>query len=80
MNRCEALVLAGDEADRFDAALFRYLEDHGPDGGDERVILRSCPEGAFERKTVILWSRPAAEDFVGLWLRLASKMSRLNRA
>lgn len=63
----ETLVGTGPEAARFDAAFFRYLEQNAAPGEEGPMMIRSLPEGAFERKTVVLWSQTAAAEFVRLW-------------
>jgi hypothetical protein len=66
-NSYETLVGAGGEAARFNAAFFRYIERNAMAGEDGPMIIRSQPEGAFERKTVVLWSAAATVAFARYW-------------
>ena len=66
-NCFEALVSCGAEAACFDTVFFRYLEHNAPADEDGPMIIRSWPEGDFERKLVVLWSGAAASGFARLW-------------
>lgn len=68
-NCFEALVSCGAEAACFDAAFFRYLEHNAAADEDGPMIIRSWPEGDFERKLVVLWSGAAVSEFARLWRR-----------
>ncbi len=70
-NCFETLVSCGAEAGCFDSAFFRYLEHNAPEGEDGPMIIRSWPEGDFERKLVVLWSGAAVSEFARLWRRVA---------
>lgn len=73
--RYETLVSAGAEADRFNRAVFLYLERFAR--ADECcATLHSSPEGDAERKSVSLWSAEAALGFALFWRRLNRILAR----
>ncbi len=59
---------AGAEAERFTAAIYRFLELNARRLTDnETVMIESFPFGALERKRVTLWSAAAVRDFQRFW-------------
>ena len=59
---------AGDEAERFTAAVYRFLELHARRlTGAETIMIESFPFGGLERKRVTLWSATAVADFHRFW-------------
>jgi hypothetical protein len=63
----------GREAEQFNTALYRFLEENLRSiTDDQTIVLESFPHGAVERKRVTLWSAAAAKEFCAFWRRFAS--------
>ncbi|MEO6340217.1 MAG: hypothetical protein ABIO39_09285 [Caulobacteraceae bacterium] len=59
---------AGAEAERFTAAIYRFLELNARRLTDnETIVIESFPFGGLERKRVTLWSTAAVADFQRFW-------------
>ena len=65
MHIVEVKVRCGREAERFNTALYRFLELRLSKAGelDGHAKIMTEPAGQWERKTVTLWSADAAQDF-----------------
>ena len=64
---------AGAEAERFTAAIYRFLELNARRLADsETVVIESFPFGDLERKRVTLWSTTAVADFHRFWRAVIS--------
>jgi len=70
MFQIEIDVHTGREAERFNTAVYRFLELHA-DGLDglELVKIESHPDGPLERKTLTLWSPESVAQFQSFWAR-----------
>jgi hypothetical protein len=69
MNIVEIRVRRGREAERFNTALYRFLEIKLSSARelDGHASITSEPAGPWERKTVTLWSDDVAEEFAAFW-------------
>lgn len=65
MHTVEMKVRRGREAERFNTAVYRFLELRLSTAGeiDGHAQIVSEPAGQWERKCVTLWSEDAARDF-----------------
>ncbi len=65
MHSLEMTVRTGREAERFNTALYRFLElrlsNAGELDGHAQVVTE--PAGRWEKKRVTLWSEDAAREF-----------------
>jgi hypothetical protein len=70
MFQFEIDVRAGQEAERFNTAVYRFLELHA-DGVDalELVKIDTYPAGPVERKTLTLWSPESLHAFEAFWAK-----------
>ncbi len=70
MFQFEIDLCAGRDAERFNTAVYRFLELHG-DGaaGVDLVKIETRPDGLRERKTLTLWSSESVAEFQSFWDR-----------
>jgi len=59
---------AGEEAEQFNAAVYRFLDLNARNLTDaETIVIESFPFGELERKRVTLWSVAAVAEFHRFW-------------
>ena len=70
MFQIEIDLRAGQEAERFNTAVYRFLELHaeGVDGM-ELVKIETHPDGPVEHKRVTLWSPESVQQFQSFWAK-----------
>jgi hypothetical protein len=70
MFQFEIDVRAGKEAERFNTAVYRFLELHG-DGLDglEMIKIETHPAGTVEHKKLTLWSTESVSEFQTFWAK-----------
>lgn len=61
MFKYETVVRSGRDAEHLTTAFYRFLELHGV--GADLATVKTEVLGAEERRTVVLWSEDAVEDF-----------------
>lgn len=70
MFQIEIDLRAGQEAERFNTAVYRFLELHGEGvGGMDLVKIETRPDGPLERKILTLWSPESVDQFHTFWAR-----------
>lgn len=69
MGTIRLFVKAGDEAERFNAAFYHFLNTHArsADRVAESWILKTVPGQDRELKIATLWSDRAASRFIDYW-------------
>lgn len=72
MHRFRTEVARGSEEDRFEAAVYRYLELYEASSSDALIAMHSEPRGETVIKTVTLWSADAARHFGLYWQSFAA--------
>jgi hypothetical protein len=72
MFQFEIDVRTGKEAERFNTAVYRFLELHG-DGADglDLIKIETHPAGTVEHKTLTLWSPESINDFQRFWAKVS---------
>ena len=69
MFQFEIDLRAGRDAERFNTAVYRFLELHGHGVGVDLVKIETRPDGLHERKTLTLWSPESVVEFQSFWDR-----------
>lgn len=69
MHTIEVKVRRGREAERFNTALYRFLELKlsSVDELEGHIQVVTEPAGDWELKRLTLWSEPAAKEFISFW-------------
>ena len=70
MFQIEIDLRAGQEAERFNTAVYRFLELHAEGVvGMELVKIETHPDGPVEHKRVTLWSPESVQQFQSFWAK-----------
>lgn len=70
MFQIEIDLHAGHEAERFNTAVYRFLELHADGvGGMDLIKIETRPDGPVERKTLTLWSPESVAEFRSFWAK-----------
>jgi hypothetical protein len=75
MFQFEIDLRPGAEAERFNTAVYRFLElrAEGLDGLG-LVKIDTLPDGQVEKKTVTLWSPEAVDEFQRFWAKAKARL------
>jgi hypothetical protein len=78
MHTIEVRVRRGRDAERFNTALYRFLEVQlsSVDELDGHIHVVTEPSGDWELKRLTLWSEAAAADFTNFWRNLPETRTR----